>query len=434
MYYFVGIKGTGMAALACILHDAGYHVEGSDLEKHFFTEDVLIDRNIPIYSFDENNIKDGMTVIIGNAFDKEFPEAKAAYGNPTCICYRYHEFLGEFLKNYHSICIAGSHGKTTTTGMTTALLSVKEKIGYLIGDGTGHIEKDATDFVLEADEFRRHFIAYHPDYAVITNMDWDHVDYFKTNEDYLSAFQQFANQVSKALIIYGEDPYAREITSKADIYYYGIEDNDDLQAVNILEDDKGMSFDVLLKGEMFGHFDLPFVGRHLLLNSLSVIMIGILKGMSPEEIEEGLSGFKGVKRRFVVEQNGENIYIDDYAHHPTEVKVTLEAARMRYPDKKIVGIFKPHRASRVYYFADKFVEALSLADEVGVCEFTSIDDHADGCDINIDYLANMIDGCYVFHETDQDAQILKSFEPAVYVFMSSKDIYPFKEKLKKLQS
>lgn len=433
MYHFIGIKGTGMAALACIIHDSGKEVNGSDLSKHFFTEQPLVDRNIPISEFGPENIKDGMTVIIGNAFNEDFPEVAAARSNPTVKCYRYHEFLGKLLNDYHSIGVSGSHGKTTTTGMCAAMLSYGHKIGYLIGDGTGYLDPEATDFILEADEFRNHFLAYHPDYAIITNMDWDHVDFFKTNEEYINAYKNYVKQVNKAVIAWGEDPYTRELEADVPIYYYGEKDNDDIQAINIVETDKMMSFDLLFNKQPAGHYELPFVGHHLLLNSLAVITVGLLKGLEAEEIEAGLSSFKGVKRRFKIEENGENIYIDDYAHHPTEVKITLEAARKRYPDRKIVAVFKPHRTGRVYHFVQQFADALMIADEIGVCEFTSIDDYDNGADIDITYLANYIPGSYVFHETDEDAKILATFAPAVYVFMSSKDIYPFKEKLKSLQ-
>ncbi|MBQ1810255.1 MAG: UDP-N-acetylmuramate--alanine ligase, partial [Erysipelotrichaceae bacterium] len=117
MIFFIGIKGTGMAALAAMLHDIGEEVAGSDLSEHFFTEEELIARNIPIYDFDPKNIRDDMTVIIGNAFLEDFPEVIAARSNPTCKCYRYHEYLGLLMENYTTVAISGSHGKTTTTTM-----------------------------------------------------------------------------------------------------------------------------------------------------------------------------------------------------------------------------------------------------------------------------------------------------------------------------
>ena len=433
-YFFVGIKGTGMAALACILFDKGYRVLGSDLSKHFFTETELVKRNITILDFNENNIKEDYICIIGNAFLDDFSEVQKAH-QLNCQCYRYHQFLGEFLKYYQSICIAGSHGKTTTTGLMATVLANKQAIGYLIGDGTGYLDPDSKDFILEADEFRNHFLAYHPDYAIITNIDWDHVDFFKTEQDYVQAYQNYINQTTKAVIIWGDDPFAHSLNYPCDVYFYGLQENNDITIKNLVETTTSTSFDYYIKGQLFGHFELPFVGTHLLLNSMAVIMVAKLKGYNAEDIEDGLKQYHGVKRRFVIENNGENIYIDDYAHHPTEVKITLQAARKRYPDKKIVAVFKPHRVGRLYHFVDQFVESLKLADEIAVCQFTSIDDMEPGLeDIDIHYLANKLDKCYVFTETQQDAQVLSSLAPAVYVFMSSKDIYPFKEKLKALQT
>lgn len=423
-YYFIGIKGTGMASLAIMLNDLGYEVSGSDLDKHFFTEEGLKDRSIPILPFDENNIQDGYTVIIGNAFLEDFPEVIAARKNPTCTCYRYHEFVGFFLKDYETIAISGSHGKTTTTGLMKSMLKNRD-CGYLIGDGEGHIAEDTKLFALEADEFRRHFLAYHPEYAIMTNIDIDHVDYFKDEADYRSAYEEFSNQVSKAIFIYGEDEQAHLLNLNHNIphYWYGTKDTDDLQAVNIVETNELMEFDVRFLGKDCGHFVLPLVGHHLLLNSLACIGIGIQLGLSNKEMEEGLSSFKGVRRRFVVEKDEHNIYIDDYAHHPTEVSVTIDAARKRFPDQKLVAVFKPHRASRVLYFADDFAKALEKADKVYLCDFTSIDDKQDGTDIDITYLQKKIPGSVVLEENENGARILAKEKDACFLFMSSKDIY-----------
>jgi UDP-N-acetylmuramate--alanine ligase len=423
--YFIGIKGTGMGALACMLHDLGNEVSGSDLQKHFFTEDALVERGIRILPFDPKNIPDHATVIIGNAFLEDFQEVAAARSNPTVTCYRYHEYVGQFMKNYETIAIAGSHGKTTTTGMMSCMMQKKGRTGWLIGDGNGHVEKDTEYFCLEADEFRRHFIAYHPQYAIITNVDIDHVDYFKDEADYRSAYEQFSNQVSKGIVIYGEDAQARMLKLNPEVphYWYGTEPDDDLQAVNIEERCDGMSYDVQFRGQRFGHFEFPFVGHHLLLNSLAAIGIGMLEGLDPMAIEEGLSSFHGVKRRFNVEEHDGSIYIDDYAHHPTEVGVTIDTARTRFPGRKLVAIFKPHRASRVKYFADAFATVLKKADKVYLCDFTSIDDKQDGTDIDITYLQQRIPGSTILSEDQAGADVLSKEKPAVFLFMSSKDIY-----------
>ena len=433
MYYFIGIKGSGMASLACILYDLGYEVKGSDLERHFFTEDELKKRKIEVLPFSEDNIKDGMSVIIGNAFKDDFSEVKAIAKRKNIKSWRYHEFLGEFIKAYQSFAIAGSHGKTTTTGMLAAMLDYHQPTGYLIGDGSGHITKEAINMVIEADEYQRHFLAYYPDYAIITNVDLDHVDYFLDEEDYSKAYIEFSAQIKKKIILFGDDEKVRALNIKDKCLYYGEHENNDVQAINIVESNTNMTFDVLYQKKLFGHFELPFVGRHLLWNSLSVISIGILLDMTAKSINDGLASFKGVKRRFVIQHIGDSTFVDDYAHHPTEVDVTIKAAKTRFPGRKIIAIFKPHRVSRVLRFGDEFAKALMLADEVCLCPFTSIDDQEEGIDIDITYLQNKIPNSYIVEENEIDAKMLADMGPAVYLFMSSKDIYGLSDLVKNYQ-
>jgi len=151
-----------------------------------------------------------------------------------------------------------------------------------------------------------------------------------------------------------------------------------------------------------------------------------------DKIEEALQSFVGPKRRYVIEEYKDTIFVDDYAHHPTEVKVTIEASRKRYPDRKIIAIFKPHRASRVKYFAEQFKDALTLADEIYLLDFTSIDDKQDGTNIDITYLADMIPGSHVLSEDEKGARKLAVYKGECLVFMSSKDIYNIAEKVKEL--
>lgn len=431
MYYFIGIKGTGMASLAIMMHDLGYEVMGSDLEKHFFTEDELIKRGIKILPFNPENIKDNYTVIIGNAFLEDFDEVKAARNNPTCTCYRYHEFLGKLIENYTSVGIAGSHGKTTTTTMAKTVLSAFKKTAYLIGDGEGYLPKDAEYICIEADEFRRHFLAYHLDYAIINNIEIDHVDYFKDEIDYFNAYQEFVNQVKKVVVYNGEDDWCNKLDfNNLEHYSYGRTNECDFYTENLKEDINGTSYDLYHKGEFIEHFDLPFVGTHLLLDSLGVIVLSYVLKFNLKEVEKALSSYKGPKRRYVIEEYKDSIFIDDYAHHPTEVKVTIEATRKRYPDREIIAIFKPHRASRVKYFVEDFKKALELADKVYLLEFTSIDDKQDGTDVNINYLADRIPNSKVLEENEKGAKELAKHKGAAYVFMSSKDIYNIAKEVK----
>ena len=430
MVHFIGIKGSGMASLACILNDLGESISGSDITKVIFTQYPLTERGIKITDFNADNIKEGMSVIIGNAFDETNCEVAKALSMESVKTYYYHEYLGEILKKYTSISVAGTHGKTTTTGMLAHLLSTIEPTGYLIGDGTGEMPRNSKYFALESCEYKRHFMAYKPDYAIITNIDLDHVDYYKDLDDYKSAFEAFANQVKKWVILFGDDENVKSLNIKVPHCTYGCNHGNDLQAINFKEDENGMQFDVLYHDEMFGHFELPYVGRHLLWNTLSVIAIALLEKVDAKTIQKGLASFKGVKRRFNIEENGKYIYIDDYAHHPTAIALTIEAARIKFPHKKVVAIFKPDRYSRIYTFMDKFAESLSMADEVILCPFPENAAHEEGIDITIDDLAKLIPNSTVMVETSENAKALAEHGEAVYLFMSSKDIYKFNNLVK----
>ena len=430
MYYFIGIKGTGMASLAAMLYDLGYEVCGSDLEKHFFTEDELVKRGIKIYSFNPENIKENYTVIIGNAFLEDFPEVIEA--RKKCKCYRYHEFIGELMKNYKTISICGSHGKTTTTTLCKTVFSSFDKTGYLIGDGEGFLEKDSKYLCVESCEFRRHFLAYYPEYCIITNIEIDHVDYFKDEVDYFNAYQEFVNNVKEVVFYYGDDPWCKKLSFKTKAFSFGLDDSNDYYLKNLANTTTSSSFDFMKHGELIGHYNVPFVGKHLMIDLLGVLALADYMKFDASKVESAINDYVGPKRRYVVEEYKDTIFIDDYAHHPTEVKVTLEASRQRYPDKKIIAVFKPHRASRVLYFADQFASALSLADEIYLLDFTSIDDKQDGTDIDINYLADKLPKSSILPENDLGAQILAKHKGECLVFMSSKDIYNIANKVKEL--
>ncbi|WP_159637887.1 UDP-N-acetylmuramate--L-alanine ligase [Erysipelothrix anatis] len=431
--FFVGIKGTGMASLAKIMRNLDYDVSGSDISRHFFTEDSLRALEIPILDFDANNIKDGMTVIVGNAFGDDHEEVVAAQSNDTVTVYRYHDYLGDLVSKFRTVTVSGSHGKTTTTTLLKDMLDYSKNTGYLIGDGRGDLSNQDDYFAVEACEFRRHFLAYRPKVAIMTNFEIDHVDYFKSEKDYLSAYEEFAENVEELIIVWGDDPHYRDLNFKdKTVWTYGFSDSNNLQARNIERTTTHSIFDVYHNDAFVKRFDLPLVGDHMILNALAVIGVGLYEGIAVDAIEKGIQNFKGAKRRFVIEEGKENIYIDDYAHHPTEIKVTLEAAHTRYPDRRLVAIFKPHRTGRVYYFADAFADALNLADHVALMPFTSIDDQEEGIDIDITYLQDRIKGSIVVDEgSEESLDQLQKYGPAVYVFMSSKDIYDFKDALKR---
>ncbi|GAY72825.1 UDP-N-acetylmuramate-alanine ligase [Lentilactobacillus kosonis] len=271
-YHFVGIKGTGMSAMALILHDRGMKVQGSDIEQYTFTQRGLEKVGIKVMPFDPENIHEGLTIIAGNSFNDDHPEIKKARDMGLTV-YRYHDFLGKMIEGKTSIGVAGAHGKTSTTGLLAHVLSGISPTDYLIGDGSGKGVPDARFFVYEADEYRRHFLATYPDYAIMTNIDFDHPDYYESIDDVVDAFTSFASHVKKGIFAWGDDENLRQLKADVPVYYYGLKDTDDFQAVDVKRTTSGSTFTVMYHGESLGEFEVPLYGEHNVLNSLAVIAV-----------------------------------------------------------------------------------------------------------------------------------------------------------------
>ncbi|MFS8185234.1 UDP-N-acetylmuramate--L-alanine ligase [Rossellomorea marisflavi] len=423
IYHFVGIKGSGMSALAQILHDMDYQVQGSDVEKYFFTQKALDDANIKILPFQKENIGGDMHVIAGNAFPDTHEEIVTAkeLGLPVT---RYHKFLGDFMQEFTSVAVTGAHGKTSTTGLLAHVIRGAKPTSFLIGDGTGKGEVDANYFVFEACEYRRHFLSYFPDYAIMTNIDFDHPDYFANIDDVFSAFQEMAMQVKKGIIACGDDEQLQKIQARVPVVFYGFAEENDFQARNVAHDENGTSFDVFVRNEFYASFKIPTYGDHNILNALSVIALCHYEELDTEIVQERLQTFEGVKRRFSEKKVGGQILVDDYAHHPTEITATLDSARQKYPNKDIVAVFQPHTFTRTQTFLSEFAESLQLADKVYLCEIfgSARENHGK---LSIHDLETKIDGCEIIDERDTTA--LLHHEDSVLIFMGAGDIQKFQQ-------
>ena len=417
-YHFVGIKGAGMSSLAQIMHDLGHEVQGSDIEKYVFTEVALKNKGIKILPFSADNIHEGMVVIQGNAFPDTHEEIVRAHELKVDVI-RYHDFLGQVINQYTSVAVTGAHGKTSTTGLLSHVMNGDKKTSFLIGDGTGMGLPGSDYFAFEACEYRRHFLSYHPDYAIMTNIDFDHPDYFKDIDDVASAFQEMANNVKKAIIAWGDDEHLRSLKADVPIYYYGLSKDDDVYADNIQITENGTQFDVYINGKYYDQFLTPQFGNHNVQNALAVITISYLEKMDVNNIKEALETFGGVKRRFNETFVSKQVLVDDYAHHPREISVTIETARKKYPNKDVVAVFQPHTFSRTQAFLDEFADSLSKADHVFLCEiFGSIRENTG--ELTIQDLINRIDGSVLIDENSID--VLEKFDNAVILFMGAGDI------------
>ena len=427
MYHFIGIKGSGMSGLAIIMKELGYNVQGSDYEKHYFTEENLIKNNIKILKINKDNIKENMIIVKGNTFNEENEEVKEAI-NKNLKIYTYQEMVSIITNKYNLIAVSGCHGKTTTSSMLSHVLDSN----YLIGDGSGNIN-NSEYFVLEACEYKRHFLKYYPKTIIITNIDLDHVDYYKNIDEVIKAYQEFSNK-AKTIIACGDNIYTKQIKHN-NIYYYGINENNYFQAKNVEYNEKGIQFDLYINKEYKYKFNLPFYGSHMLLNTLAVISTCYLNNMKLENIEEKLKTFKGAKRRFKETKILDNIIIDDYAHHPNEIKALIEATKQKYKDKKIIGIFEPHTYSRTKEFYKEISNELNKIDYSYVMNiYPSREKQKDYEGITSDLIIDELKKSE--HLKKEEINKLLKHHNSVLLFMSPNDLTKFEntyiEKYKRL--
>ena len=418
-YHFIGIKGSGMSSLAQIAYDMGHIVQGSDEETYFFTQEKLEQRNIPMFYYNEENIKEGYEVILGNAFDDTHIECRRAKELGLKI-YTYAQFLGKLLEETPSIAVTGAHGKTTTTTMTSNIFKHNRVTSYLIGDGTGHGEKNSDFMIAEACEYYRHFLAYHPDYAIVTNIDFDHPDYFNDEYDMFDAFQSFVNQVKNTVVICGDDRLASKLKpAHAKTITYGFNDGNDYQIKNVQTSTEQSMFDIYKNNTLLGTFTMAIFGLHDISNATSAIALADINGISVEKIQESLDLYRPAERRFSEYKFSSNVVVDDYAHHPSEIKATIDSARRKYAGKQIVAIFQPHTYTRTAKFLNEFAESLLTADKVFLCPiFASVREKEKI--VGIEDLQKVTSGSEIIHGEEDFDKL--NFENTVFLFMGAGNI------------
>ncbi|MDR3270491.1 MAG: UDP-N-acetylmuramate--L-alanine ligase [Peptococcaceae bacterium] len=375
--HFVGVKGTGMSALAQISAQLeGAIVTGSDVPERFFTDQVLENAHIPVFDFSADNVRGKDLVVVSAAYTTTHPEVQRAAELHIPIL-SYPQYLGRLMSRKRGISVSGTHGKTTTTAMLgftmieagqDPLIIVGSDVPCIGGNthyGNGHF------FLAESCEYRRHFLNYSPEYLVITNLDFDHPDYFTDIHDVIDAFQAFARKIPAhgRVFIWAEDEHRLAIQSAAPIVTFGLSADADVRATALDFHDEGSSMQVFIRGEFAGDLILHVPGKHNVLNALATIAVCREIGIPIPVVLAILSRFSGSKRRF--ERLGTYrgaLIVDDYAHHPTEIRTTLEGARLAYPDRRIRAVFQPHTFSRTQNLLHEFACCFPAADEVLVAD------------------------------------------------------------------
>jgi UDP-N-acetylmuramate--alanine ligase len=371
--HLVGIGGVHMSGIAKMLRARGRSVTGSDMTLSPSTQ-RLEEMGVPVrQGHDAVNVGDAELVVYTSAARDDNPELVEArrLGIPTV---KRAEMVARLMEGKRVVAIAGSHGKTTTTALVAYMLWRADRSptfmvgGEMIDLDTNAMPGEGPEFVVEADEYDAAFLNYRPDVALVTSIEPDHLDFYKSFERLTETFRQFLSQVKPNgyIIACGDTPALQAILSRTaggDVNFpvhvvsYGLDHpENEWSAKNISRKGvDGSAFVVNFRREVFGTFEMRLPGIHNVNNALGAIAVGHALGLPPADIRRGIAEFSGVRRRFeLVGEAAEVRIVDDYAHHPTEVEATLSAARERFPDRRLVCLFQPHTYTRTSYLLEGF--------------------------------------------------------------------------------
>jgi len=371
--HFIGIGGSGMSGLALILLDSGYKVSGSDIASSKITSRLTDKGAIIFKGHNENNVENADLVVISSAIHESNPEIKGAKNRKITMIKRA-EMLARIMDNKYGIAVAGTHGKSTTASMISLLL---EKGGFdptvVVGGELNNFKNNAklgkgNHIVVEADESDGSFLELNPRMAVVTNIEDDHLDHYGNMENILKDFKKFIDKVPNngQVILCKDCDNTKGLAKQCRRNYisYGIFTEADLMAKDIELDKLNSKSKIYWHGEKIGELYLKVAGYHNILNALAAIAVARELGINFMEIAKILETFQGVHRRMEIIANLDDkiLILDDYAHHPTEIKATLSALKSGWQDRRIIAVFQPHRYSRTKLLAEKFGKAFFDAD------------------------------------------------------------------------
>ena len=383
--HFIGIGGTGLSAIATVLLEQGYTVSGSDLTESNLFEAVQKAGGTVTLGHMAENISGADLVVRSSAIPEKNVEVQAALEAEIPVLKR-SEFMGRMMADKEVLAVAGSHGKTTTTSMLVWILSsLGMDPSFIVGGvvrnlGTNARSGQGKQFVIEADEYDYMFWGLNPDRAVITNVEHDHPDIFPTSQSFDEAFEGFVKNLKPdgSLVLCGDDPGAlrlkKLISADQKLVIYGSSGNElDYSAENLrVNHNAGTDFEVRVKAsgqESTLPVSLQIPGEHNVLNALAAFVVADGLGLDRQEIARVLGEFQGSERRFDIRGEYQGVLIvDDYAHHPTEIMKTLQAARDAYPTRRIWAVWQPHTYSRTITLFDKFCGSFEKADRVVVLD------------------------------------------------------------------
>lgn len=366
--YFIGIGGIGMSALARYFKSIGKEVSGYDktstvLTRELESEGIYVTYDDLIETIPETIVVENSLVVYTPAIPQDHSQKNELVKRGFTL-YKRSEILGIITENTICLAVAGTHGKTSTTSLLGHILHENrvESTAFLGGiceNYNSNLILGGNNYsVVEADEFDRSFLKLSPDVIVITSMDADHLDIYGEHAELEKSFQDFVDKLPETgMLVTKKGLPIQGIT-------YAIEEEADFIAKNIRIEKGAFVFDVWNKGKVYTDFKLYLPGRHNIENALAAIAVALKTGLNFEEIKRAIESFQGIKRRFSIHYNKEVVYIDDYAHHPTELNAAFNAVREMFPHKKVLVVFQPHLFSRTQDFAEDFAKSLAQADEL----------------------------------------------------------------------
>lgn len=389
-YHFIGIGGIGTSGLARILIKNGAAVTGSDMsDSPVIAQLRSLGATVTLGHSADNIPDDAQQVVISAAVTAGNPELAGASERGLPI-YKYAEMLGKLFDSYTGIAVAGTHGKSTTSGWLSYVLEkCGQKPNYIVGADIPQLQGSSGVgngklFVAEACEYDRSFLNLHPQIAVLLNIEQDHLDYYRNEDEIVEAFAEFAAQVKPSgfLVANGQDKNVarvlRRFAAEPKIVTYGLEAHCDFTARNVELVEGCYAFDIHRNGTLLGRVRSGLPGRHNIFNALAVTAAAACGGVPFEAIRAHLGAFTGIDRRLMFKAELDGITIlDDYAHHPTEIRASLKAIREKYAPKRLWCIFQPHQYSRTRFLLDDFAESFKLADITVVPEIYFVRDTAE---------------------------------------------------------
>ena len=416
--YMIGIKGAGMSALANILLDDQYLVRGSDKKDYIHSQDELIKRKVIIDSLQQEEYLNSDIIIIGHSFYTD--ELVQKLNRNKKVYFEYHEFLSLYLDQSKTISICGSHGKTT---LTKLLAKGSLNASYLIGDGEGSKKESDDFFFLESCEYKNHFLLYNHKEIIITNIDYDHVDFFKDENDYVNSFKQFANKGEKVYCLYQSSLF---LDRKDNLITYGLTPKADY----FLQEKKDI-YVAYHKNKELINFHMERKPNHFLEKIIALIAFYNEHNYDLNIVLNKIQDFEFPYQRFNVEEYNGSFIISDYCHHPSQIEFNYEQLCFYYENYIKIAIFRPDRASRIVAFKERFIEELKKYDYAFVLPLSKTENSSLSSKELEEKHVKVIDN------VDEILEIISPNKQYCFSFMSSKnltdDISFFKELLLKLK-